>query len=231
MKGDKGKNILPERLDSLELFQRKIGVWFTDLSLLNTALTHSSHPDSSNERLEFLGDSVVSLVVGEHLFRSKPNALEGEMTSLRSDLVRAEALAEAARGIDLGQYLLLGEGELRAGGADKPSILSDAYEALVAAIYIDEGLEEARDFITRTLVKKEKSIPKKKNYKSLLQEVLARRGDPNPSYRVIATEGPDHKKIFTVEALVDGHVVGSGDGATKKVAEQRAARDALKRMK
>jgi len=230
MRSAKGKSILPERLDSLKLFQKEIGVWFSDTSLLDTALTHSSHSEPSNERLEFLGDSVISLVVGDHVFKIKPDALEGEMTNLRSDLVREETLAEVARKIKLGDYVLLGEGEARSGGADKPSILSNAYEALVAAIYLEEGLEEARDFVQRTLVKREKSIPKKKNHKSLLQEALARRGRPNPSYRVVYEEGPDHKKVFTVEALVENSVVGRATGSTKKIAEQRAARSALKSL-
>jgi ribonuclease-3 len=231
MRRAKGNAIVPERLDSLKRFQKKIGVWFADPLLLNRALTHSSFPDLSNERLEFLGDSILSLVVGEYIFRSRPSALEGEMTTLRSDLVREETLAEVARGIDLGEYLLLGEGETRSGGAEKTSILSDAYEALVGAIYIEEGLDEVRDFVHRTLIKREKTIPRERNHKSLLQEMLARNGNPNPSYRVAYEEGPDHRKTFTVEAVVSGKVAGRGTGRSKKVAEQRAARDALKNLK
>ena len=170
------------------------------------------------------------VVVGDHVFRTRSEALEGQMTNLRSDLVREEALAEVARSINLGAYLLLGEGESRSGGADKSSILSDAYEALVAAIYIEEGLEEARDFVNRTLIRREKSIPRQKNYKSLLQEALAREGKPNPTYRVVYEEGPDHRKIFTVEALVDNQVTGRATGATKKVAEQRAAKEAFGKL-
>ena len=230
MRESEAKSILPERLDSLKLFQKEIGVWFSDPVLLNRALTHSSYSDSSNERLEFLGDSVISLVVGDHVFRTRSEALEGQMTNLRSDLVREEALAEVARSINLGAYLLLGEGESRSGGADKSSILSDAYEALVAAIYMEEGLEEARDFVNRTLIRREKSIPRQKNYKSLLQEALAREGKPNPTYRVVYEEGPDHRKIFTVEALVDNQVTGRATGATKKVAEQRAAKEAFGKL-
>jgi ribonuclease-3 len=230
MRRAKRKSILPERLDSLKLLQKEIGVWFSDTSLLNTALTHSSYSEISNERLEFLGDSIISLIVGEHVFKTKPSALEGEMTNLRSDLVREETLAEVAGSINLGEYLLLGEGESRSGGAKKSSILSDAYEALVAAVYIEEGLEEARDFVHRTLIRREKSIPRRKNYKSLLQEALAREGSSNPAYRVVYEEGPDHRKMFTVEALVDSQIVGTGTGTTKKVAEQRAAKSALARL-
>lgn len=230
MRKAEGNDIAPERLDSLRQFQDRIGVWFSAPSLLNIALTHSSHSNLCNERLEFLGDSIVAMVVGEHIYKSRPAASEGEMTNSRSDLVREEALAEAARGIDLGRYLLLGEGEMRSGGTEKASILSDAYEALIAAIYLEEGLEEAGDFIYRTLIDREKYIPKEKNYKSLLQEAAAREKVHNPTYRVVYEEGPDHQKTFTVEALVDGKVVGTGYGKSKKIAEQSAARDALGKL-
>lgn len=225
----KGKSITPERLDSLRQFQEQIAISFADLSLLDMALTHSSHSNFSNERLEFLGDSIVDMVVGEYVYKTKPQAPEGEMTDSRSDLVREEALAEAARGIELGSYLLFGEGEMKSGGGEKASILSDAYEALIAAIYLEEGLEEAREFIYDTLIRRERDIPKKENYKSLLQEAATQHGRRNPTYRVVYEEGPDHRKTFTVEALVDGEVVGTGHGKSKKIAEQRAARDAIRR--
>jgi len=227
----KGKIITPERLDSLRQFQEQIAVHFADPSLLDIALTHSSYSNLSNERLEFLGDSIVDMVVGEYVFKRKPHASEGKMTDSRSDLVREEALAEAARGIELGSYLRLGEGEMKSGGAEKTSILSNAYEALIAAIYLEEGLEEAREFIHDTLIRREKYIPKKENYKSLLQEVVTREGRHNPIYRVVYEEGPDHRKTFTVEALVDGNVVGAGHGRSKKIAEQRAAKEAIRNLK
>jgi len=230
MRRAEGNDIVPERLDSLRQFQDRIGVWFSAPSLLDIALTHSSHSNLCNERLEFLGDSIVAMVVGDYVYRSRPLASEGEMTNSRSDLVREEALAEAARGIDLGHYLLLGEGETRTGGSDKSSILSDAYEALIAAIYLEEGLEEARDFIHRTLIDRRKHIPREKNYKSLLQEAAAREKGRNPAYRVAYEEGPDHEKTFTVEALVDGEIVGTGHGKSKKIAEQSAAKDALGKL-
>ena len=231
MQESKEKVITPERLDSLKLFQEQIAIHFADLSLLDIALTHSSYCNLSNERLEFLGDSIVDMVVGEYVFERKPHASEGKMTDSRSDLVREEALAEAARGIELGSYLQLGEGEIKSGGAEKTSILSNAYEALIAAIYLEEGLEEAREFIHDSLIRREKSIPKKKNYKSLLQEAAARKGRRNPTYRVVYEEGPDHRKTFTVEALVDGEVAGTGHGKSKKIAEQRAAKEAIRNLK
>ena len=227
----KRKVVTPERLDSLREFQERMAIYFVDPSLLDMALTHSSHSSLSNERLEFLGDSIVDMVVGEYVYKRKPRASEGEMTDWRSDLVREVALAEAARGIDLGSYLQLGEGELKSGGPGKASILGDAYEALIAAIYLEEGLEEAREFIYDTLIRREKSIPKKKNYKSLLQEAATRKGRGNPTYRVVYEEGPDHRKTFTVEALVDGEVAGTGHGKSKKIAEQRAARNAIGKLK
>ena len=231
MRESKRKVITSERLDSLKQFQEQIAVHFADPSVLDMALTHSSYSNLSNERLEFLGDSIVDMVVGEYVYQKKPHASEGKMTDSRSDLVREEALAEAARGIELGSYLQLGEGEQKSGGTEKASILSNAYEALIAAIYLEEGLEEAREFIHDTLIRREKFIPKKVNYKSLLQEGVTRRGRHNPAYRVVYEEGPDHQKTFAVEALVDGEVVGTGHGKSKKIAEQRAARDALRNLK
>jgi ribonuclease-3 len=227
----KGQTIPPERLSSLEEFEKRIGIWFSDPSLLNTALTHSSHSIASNERLEFLGDSIVDMVVGEYVYKTRTHGSEGELTNSRSDLVREEALAEAARGIDLGSYLSLGEGETKSGGAGKDSILSDAYEALVAAIYLEEGLEEARDFIHETLIRRESHIPREENYKSMLQEAVTGGGKGNPNYRVVWEEGPDHLKTFTVEVSVDGKVVGKGHGKSKKIAEQRAAKEAVRSLK
>lgn len=203
------------------------------------ALMHSSRiperaelePAESNEKLEFLGDAVLELVVSEELVHAFPDWSEGQLSKSRARLVNASALSLAARRLGLGQYLLLGRGEEKTGGRNKPALLADAYEAVTAAIYLDAGLEAARGFVRRTLAEGEISGEADRlghsDHKSALQEFLQSRGEPPGSYHVIAETGPDHQKTFRVELRIAGQMAAVGSGKTKKEAEQAAAVAAL----
>lgn len=206
----------------------QLGFASKDPSLLRRALTHrSSQTGESNELLEFLGDSILDFLVGEHLYLLFPQRDEGELTLLRSQLVNEVSLAEAALQIGLGRFLLIGEGEEKTGGREKPSILCGAYEAVVAAIYLDQGLARVKDFVRDTLLTKLPFSPPREDPKSQLQEICLARGEGYPQYRVVSERGPDHRKTFQVEVLVRGVSWGTGTGKSKKVAEQEAAREAL----
>jgi ribonuclease-3 len=218
--------------DDAELSIGRLRHRFADPSLLELALRHRSWcaengSVDSNERLEFLGDSVLGLVVTDHLYRSQPDLPEGVLAQRRSELVNARTLAEVAREIDLGPHVRLGRGEALAGGADKTSILSDALEAVLGAIYLDAGLEVAARVILELLADEiaEVAAGRKGDHKSRLQEVVAQ-WDELPAYRVRG-EGPDHQRWFVASVLVGGRELGSGEGATKKQAEQAAAAAAL----
>ncbi|MBQ5810724.1 MAG: ribonuclease III [Clostridia bacterium] len=219
----------------LNEFEKKINYKFKNIALLQRALTHSSYANeckdgrASNERLEFLGDSVLSIVVSDHIFRSFTNRPEGELTKLRANLVCERSLAAYAREIDLGEYLMLGRGEKLTGGDKRDSILSDAFEAVIAAIYLDGGLEAAAEHIMR-FVSADLSdgvAGSFVDYKTLLQEKVQRSREGRVEYILVKEEGPDHMKSFTVQAVVDGKVVGEGVGQNKKKAEQLAAKQAL----
>lgn len=219
----------------LNEFEKKINYKFKNIALLQRALTHSSYANeckdgrTSNERLEFLGDSVLSIVVSDHIFRSFTNRPEGELTKLRANLVCERSLAAYAREIDLGEYLMLGRGEKLTGGDKRDSILSDAFEAVIAAIYLDGGLEAAAEHIMR-FVSADLSdgvAGSFVDYKTLLQEKVQRSREGRVEYILVKEEGPDHMKSFTVQAVVDGKVVGEGVGQNKKKAEQLAAKQAL----
>ncbi len=219
----------------LNEFEKKINYKFKNIALLQRALTHSSYANeckdgrASNERLEFLGDSVLSIVVSDHIFRSFTNRPEGELTKLRANLVCERSLAAYAREIDLGEYLMLGRGEKLTGGDKRDSILSDAFEAVIAAIYLDGGLEAAAEHIMR-FVSADLSdgvAGSFVDYKTLLQEKVQRSREGRVEYILVKEEGPDHMKSFTVQAIVDGKVVGEGVGQNKKKAEQLAAKQAL----
>jgi len=187
----------------------------------------------TNERLEFLGDAVLGVVVTEYLFRQFPNASEGELTEMRSSVVSQEVLAQASRDIGLGDYLYLGEGEERTGGRERESILADALEAVIGAIYLDGGIESARQVIKYLLLDHLDSILESeisRNYKSQLLEYMQARGLGSPEYAVIEEVGPDHEKEFTVEVRIQGRVMGRGKGKSKKKAEQEAAQRALERI-
>ena len=221
-----------------EELERKIGYTFRDQKLLTRALTHSSYANEGkrhgkhNERLEFLGDSVLSIVVAKHLFLSYPNIPEGDLTKLRAGLVCEKALDVFADRIDLGKYLLLGKGEEMTGGRKRPSILADAFEALIAAIYLDGGMEEAERFVL-SFIPKELDVKKANplsDYKTALQEIIQQNREEKIEYLLVSEKGPDHAKVFTVEVLLNSNVIGTGEGRSKKQAEQNAAKEALSLM-
>jgi ribonuclease-3 len=213
--------------------ERYLGAAFEDRNRLRAALVHRSfvaeHAGADhNERLEFLGDAVLQLVVTVYLFEHHPELAEGEMAMVRSGLVNGVELADVAREIELGSHLYLGRGELASGGSDKESILADAMEAVIAALYLDQGFEGARRFILERWadrIEARVAAPGKRDYKTRLQEVLAQVGSL-PRYR-ITEEGPDHDKTFSAVVEVNGGVVGEGTGRSKKEAEQNAAARAL----
>lgn len=218
--------------------ERQLGYRFRDRDLLERALTHRSraHEDASgavtdNESLEFLGDSILGFVVADELFRTFPQSDEGEKSKIKASLVSTTMLAALARRIGLGEFLVLGRGEEKTGGRRKQALLADGYEALIAAIYLDGGIEAARSFVTAQLAPavasaREPSCPQH-DHKSALQELLQARSRPLPEYRLVAETGPDHRKLFQVELWIGDEVATSATGRTKKEAEQEAARLAL----
>lgn len=213
---------------------------FRDKSLFDHALTHRSWVNehkgvrTSNERLEFLGDAVLGLIVAENLFRDFPAMAEGEMTRLRSILVKQETLAQVAESIKLGAYLYLGKGEESSGGRDKPANLARALEALIAAVYLDHGYAVTEQFVLEILdAELLKTLYQGTiiDYKSQLQELLQAKAQQTPVYNLIETEGPDHDKKFTVEVKLGNDVLATGVGRSKKKAETEAARIALENLK
>lgn len=221
--------------------ERKLGYRFDDEQYLRQALTHRSHIHvtgmdrlESNERLEFLGDAVLGLVVNEFLYEEFEGKEEGDLTKIKSLLVRGETLARVGDRLGLGDHLFLSRSEAGTGGRKKETILADATEAVIGAIYLDGGLEKAREFISRSiLINVEATLEEgsHRNYKSLLQETLQATYKVPPRYRVTYTTGPDHARRFTVKATLKGTVLGVGSGTSKKQAEQRAAESALGRLK
>lgn len=210
---------------------------FNDRSLMVEALTHSSYANerhdgtACNERMEFLGDAVLSIVTAQFLFEKFPNLPEGKLSKLRSSLVCTQSLSSFARQIELGSFLLLGKGEMASGGADRPSILEDAFEALIAAIYLDGGMEPAKKHILRFLEAEiENQQTGFRDYKTALQEVVQQNPDETLNYFLVGESGPDHDKRFEVEVHLNSNVIGKGIGRSKKQAEQEAAREALKLM-
>ena len=225
-------------MSNLKKFQEIIGYEFSDESLLRQALTHSSYANekhmkrlSDNERLEFLGDAVLEVVSSEFLYHNYPDLSEGEMTKLRASIVCEPTLALCTREINLGKYLFLGKGENLTGGRSRNSILSDALEAVIGAIFLDGGLECAKAFVHRFILT---DIEHKKLFydsKTILQEVVQGNYDESLHYELLAEEGPDHDKNFRVEVKIGDRVVGEGSGHTKKAAEQEAAYHALLLLK
>ncbi len=221
-------------MDVKEL-QNRIGYVFRNEELMENALTHSSYANErgksrvfSNERLEFLGDSVLGFVTAEYLFEKYPSRPEGEMTRIRAELVCEHSLAATAEELELGAVLLLGKGEEQNGGRRRRSILADAVEALLAAIYLDGGMEPARAFVLdHILAEKPTELT---DYKTALQERVQAAGGVSPQYRIIDEYGPDHAKTFVARVEIDGEPAGEGSGRTKKEAEQSAARAALESM-
>ena len=218
--------------------ENAIGYRFKNITLLQNALTHSSYANEtwhdslrSNERLEFLGDSILGMVVAEHLFRTFPERPEGELTRMRADMVCERALAKVANRLGLGDHLLLGHGEEQGGGRTRASILADAMESVIAACFLDGGMDAARKLI-ESFILCEVPVSKLSNadYKTALQERVQQKKDQIITYRLVGESGPDHDKSFQVEVLLNGQVVGAGIGSSKKRAEQDAARVALEKL-
>ncbi|MBO5929026.1 MAG: ribonuclease III [Clostridia bacterium] len=216
---------------------RVLGYTFKNPALLETALTHSSYANegnrhlNSNERLEFLGDSVLGFITAGYLFEHETGK-EGELTRLRASLVCEKALSAYAKKIHLGEYLLLGKGEQRGGGAQRASLLADAFEAVIAALYLDGGLAQAEAFIL-PFIQEELSNQRKpqfRDYKTKLQEIIQQNPEEQLEYELKGESGPDHDKQFHVEVHLNSNVIGAGRGKSKKEAEQQAAREALKLM-
>ena len=215
-----------------------IGYRFQNITLLQNALSHSSFANErwhdslmSNERLEFLGDSILGMVAAEFLYRNYPDRPEGELTRMRADMVCETSLAKVANQLGLGQHMLLGHGEEQGGGRERASILADAVESVIAACFLDGGMEPARSFIERFILC---NVPEQKmqnmDYKTKLQELIQQQKNQVLSYELTGQSGPDHDKHFTVQVLLNGDPIGIGEGTSKKRAEQDAARDALEKM-
>lgn len=225
---------MEEKLGELE---QKIAYTFRDKRLLRQALTHSScanerkiNKSEDYERLEFLGDAVLELVSSDYIYREHADMPEGKMTKLRSALVCEPALAFCAREIGLQQYIMLGKGEEATGGRDRDSIISDVMEAVIGAVYLDSGIEEARDFVHRFVLSDLEDKQLFYDAKTILQEEVQKRNRGALCYELVREEGPEHDKTFTVEAYIGGVRVGSGAGHSKKAAEQKAAYEALLHM-
>ena len=221
----------------MKTLEEKLGYTFRDPSLLENALTHSSCANesrgklNSNERLEFLGDSILGMVVAEHLYRNHPDLPEGELTRTRAALVCEESLVEVARELGLGDYLKLGKGEEAGGGRNRPSIRADAVEAVLAAVYLDGGIGSARKIIQKYILTREvSSLSGIRDYKTALQELVQRESGQVLKYRLVGESGPDHDKRFFVEVDLNGAPVGTGEGRSKKEAEQMAAKAAIQRL-
>lgn len=234
-------NISSERLKILNELQSSINYKFKNINLLNTSLTHSSYANeskqkdiTSNERLEFLGDVVIDLVVSEYLFKRFIEFPEGELTKRRASIVCESSLAFAARKVNLGKYLLLGKGEESTGGRSRDSILADAFESLTGAIYIDEGIKSAEKFLLANFEQEVIYAASKGNlfidYKTELQELLQKKTKSKIEYKVENEVGPDHRKKFYMNVIVENKVIGKGMGRNKKEAEQNAAKQALLKM-
>lgn len=222
----------------MELLEKNLKYTFKNKELLKNALAHSSYTNekkgglTSNERLEFLGDSVLSIIVSEYIYKNFPNLPEGQLTRIRASLVCEKALCSFSKQLGVGDYILLGKGERANGGAERPSILADAFEAILAAIYLDGGMEPAKNHILR-FIKKELSHLENENfkdYKTELQEIIQRNPEEKLTYVLTGETGPDHDKCFTVEVHLNSNVIGEGSGHSKKNAEQAAAKKALELM-
>lgn len=221
----------------MERLEQKLGYAFFDRGLLTEALNHSSYANEhrsdgaiSNERLEFLGDSVLGFVTAEYLYARHPDMPEGDLTRIRAALVCEKSLHEAAVSLGLGDHLRLGKGEELGGGRKRPSILADAMEAVFAAVYLDGGMAAASQIIHRVLLdwqKEEVVEEKRRDYKTTLQELVQRKSTGELHYRMVREYGPDHSKTFVAEALVNGEALSTGEGRSKKEAEQMAAKAAL----
>lgn len=222
----------------MEDLQQRIGYRFKNESLLYEALSHSSYANEnkksrkSNERLEFLGDSVLSIVVSDYIFKHFKHIPEGELTKLRASLVCENALFEFSKKIDLGSHIFLGKGEEMTGGRERPSIVSDAFEAVIAAIYLDGGMDAVRPYVLSFIPDNIDRTGGKAfhDYKTILQEIIQRNPEEKVVYSLKSETGPDHDKHFVVQVLLNGMSIGEGGGRSKKAAEQAAACEALRLM-
>ena len=223
----------------MEKLEERLGYTFQNRRLLENALTHSSYAnenkakgESSNERLEFLGDSVLGMVVADHLYRNHPDMPEGELTRTRAALVCEESLVEVAGQLELGQYLKLGRGEDAGGGRQRPSIQADAVEAVIAAVYLDGGIGSARKLINRVI--QTKNRPEQagllRDFKTALQVLVQRESGQVLTYHLLGESGPDHAKVFSVAVELNGKPLGAGEGRSKKEAEQAAAKAAVEKL-
>ena len=218
--------------------EQKIGYTFRDRTLLDNALTHSSYANEhreqgalSNERLEFLGDSILGLVVADHLYRTRPDLPEGDLTRTRAALVCENSLVDVAKGLDLGSSLKLGKGEESGGGRHRPSIQADAVEAMLAAVYLDGGIGQARKLIHDLILGHEREkTAAGRDYKTALQDLVQRESGQVLTYHLTGESGPDHAKIFAMAVLLNGQAIGAGTGHSKKEAEQAAAKAAVEKM-
>lgn len=227
--------------DTLSDFQRRIDYEFRDAALLERALTHKSFSNEhrearspNNERMEFLGDAVLGFVIGEHIYRFFPDLQEGALSKIKAHLVSAATLAAKGRDLGIGRFLRMGAGEARSGGAEKLSLIADAFEALIAAIYLDGGLTGAAEFVRRIFGPEITGIDvgdlSFHDYKTALQETAQALGLPLPDYRVVEEFGPDHEKAFVVELSWDGAAFSQGRGSSKREAQRKAAKEALKKL-
>lgn len=222
----------------MQELESKIEYKFTDRSLIRTALTHSSyaneHHCASNERLEFIGDSVLGMVVATHLYRLYPDMPEGRMTRLRAELVCEQSLWALSCRMGFGEYLRLGKGEEASGGRERHSILADCVEAVIAAMYLDGGYEAAERFIEKNILSvldgNDRDVLRGTDYKTELQELIQRKPNQSLTYTLAGESGPDHRKTFEFTVELNGEILGEGSGRTKKEAEQNAARCALKAL-
>jgi len=230
----------PQRASDLRRLCRALGIRIRDLSLLDQALSHRSYVHEqemgrgqSNERMEFLGDSVLGLVVNEALYEKFAKRQEGRLTKIKSLLVSETVLSRRAEELSLGRYIHLSDNERLSGGGTRSSILADAFEAVIAAIYLDSGLDAARSFIEDHILsdmEKLLNIEEYKNYKSIVQEHAQKKMGARPRYRVVSATGPEHERKFYVELKIEGRALGRGEGKNKKEAEQMAARNALSKL-
>jgi ribonuclease-3 len=224
-------------MTDIATLEANLGITFRNRALLEQALTHRSYLNecggerlASNERLEFLGDAALGYFAADYLYATYPEMSEGDMTTLRAALVRGETLARWARSLDLGSYLYLGRGEANTGGRDRPALLASAFEALIAAVILDQGEEAGRALVLRFLAPEAEQVRASqtaKDFKSRLQEVVQAARQVTPTYRLVGTSGPDHALTFVAEVLAGDVVLGRGEGASKQQAEQEAARAAL----
>ncbi len=223
---------------NIKVLEKSLGYKFKNLNYLSTALTHSSYANESksktkcNERLEFLGDAVLGIIVSDYIFAHCPDFPEGELTKLRASLVCEKSLCKFSKSLNVGDFLKLSHGEANSDGAKRPSILADAFEAIIAAIYLDGGIDCAREFILRFIIPdiKDPKASMFKDYKTQLQEIVQQNREETLEYALVDQTGPDHDKRFWVQVCLNNNVIGKGKGKSKKEAEQQAAKEALKLM-